>query len=76
MKEKIICYCLKVTEQEIIQAIRGGAKNLKQIQETTKACTGNQCKQLNPSGKCCSSDIIEIIKRETGTEPKNDCCCR
>ena len=75
MKDKIICYCLNVSEQEIIDAIRDGAKSLKDIQKATKACTGNQCKEMNPSGKCCSADILEIIKRETGTEPDSGCCC-
>jgi len=75
MNKKIICYCLRVTEQEIVQAIRNGARTLKDIQKATNACTGNPCKQLNPSGKCCSRELLEIIKRETGTEPKNNCCC-
>ena len=75
MKDKIICYCLNVSEQEIVGAIREGAESLQDIQKTTKACTGNQCKEMNPSGKCCSTDILEIIKRETGTEQKNNCCC-
>jgi bacterioferritin-associated ferredoxin len=75
MKEQLICYCLRVTEQEIVQAIREGAKTLKDTQKATQACTGNQCKQLNPSGKCCSRDILKIIKRETGTEPTGECCC-
>ena len=75
MKKNIICYCLNVSEEEIIHAIRTGAKTLKDIQKATKACTGNQCKQLNPSGKCCSTDILKIIKNETGTAPDTGCCC-
>jgi len=74
MKETIICYCLNVTEEEIVQAIRDGAKTLSDIQKATQACTGNQCKELNPSGKCCSRDILKIIQRETGCEPQKDCC--
>jgi bacterioferritin-associated ferredoxin len=75
MKNKIICYCLNVSEEEIVDAIRNGAKSLKDIQKATKACTGHQCKRLNPSGKCCSADILKIIKRETGSEPNTGCCC-
>lgn len=60
--EKIICYCKHVTQKEIESAIKQGAKTLSDIQETTSACTGNQCKELNPSGKCCSGDINRLLK--------------
>ena len=59
--EEIICYCKQVTKSEIENAISDGAKTLKDIQEITGACTGNQCKELNPSGKCCSSDINTML---------------
>lgn len=75
MSDRIICYCHNVKESSIVQAIQEGAHTLKAVQELTKASTGNRCKELNPQGRCCSSDIIAIIKRETGTEPKTDCCC-
>jgi bacterioferritin-associated ferredoxin len=75
MSDRIICYCLGVRENSIVQAIQEGAHTLKAVQELTKAATGNRCSELNPQGHCCSSDIIAIIKRETGTEPKADCRC-
>jgi bacterioferritin-associated ferredoxin len=59
--DEIICYCKQVTKREIEKAISEGAKTLKDIQEITGACTGNQCKELNPSGKCCSSDINAML---------------
>lgn len=59
---KTICYCNNVSEATIIHAIKNGANSLIDIQEVTGACTGNRCKELNPSGKCCSSDIIRLIK--------------
>lgn len=60
--DKMICYCKQVTQKEIEKAIARGAKTLSDIQQTTGACTGNQCKELNPSGKCCSGDITRIIR--------------
>ena len=59
--DEIICYCKQVTKSEIEKAILDGAKTLKDIQGITGACTGNQCKELNPSGKCCSSDINAML---------------
>lgn len=56
-----ICYCKKVTKKEIIMAINDGARTLEAIKETTGACTGNKCRLLNPTGKCCCSDLEEMI---------------
>jgi len=57
-----ICYCIDVDEATIVKAIKGEAKTLKAIKETTKACTGNECKEKNPKGRCCSVEIKELIK--------------
>ena len=75
MNDKTVCYCVGVTEGGIVQAIRDGARTLKDIQGMTKACTGNQCKEKNPKGRCCSEDILALIKRETGKAPSSKCCC-
>jgi NAD(P)H-nitrite reductase large subunit len=71
---KIICYCKNVTEAEIMDAINNGAKSLKDIQKETEACTGNQCKELNPSGKCCSFDIEKLLNI-SNTSKGCSCCC-
>jgi NAD(P)H-nitrite reductase large subunit len=76
MNDKTVCYCINVSESTIVKAIKDGAASLRDIQQATGACTGNSCKELNPSGKCCSEDICSIIKRETGSEPQSaGCCC-
>lgn len=75
MNDKIICYCMNVNESTIIKAIKDGAATLNDIQRATTACTGNRCKELNPTGKCCSEDILAIIKQETGVDTKSDYCC-
>ena len=73
--DKIICYCNQVTQKEIESAIRSGAKTLPDIQKSTGACTGNQCKELNPSGKCCSGDINRLLKNGGSELIKPGCCC-
>jgi len=76
MKDDIICFCKGVSEATISHAIRDGAHTLKDIQKVTGACTGNRCKELNPKGRCCSSDIISLLQRVTGTKvQENGCCC-
>ncbi len=62
--DEISCYCKQVTKTEIEKAISDGAKTLKDIQEMTGACTGNQCKELNPSGKCCSGEIMALLPKQ------------
>ncbi len=71
---KIICYCKNITILEIEQAILKGAKTLDDIQAITSACTGNKCKELNPSGRCCSEDI-KVILNDTGSKAISHCCC-
>jgi NAD(P)H-nitrite reductase large subunit len=62
--QEIICYCKQVTKNEVESAIRDGAKTLKEVQEITGACTGNQCKELNPKGVCCSVDINAMLPKQ------------
>jgi len=59
--EKIICYCKHISQSEIEASIKLGAKTLSDIQRSTGACTGNQCEELNPSGKCCSGVINQLL---------------
>jgi bacterioferritin-associated ferredoxin len=59
--EEIVCYCKSITRKEIMEAALKGAVTLSQIRETTGACTGNQCKELNPDGICCSRAIFDIL---------------
>jgi len=72
--DEIICFCQQVTKSEIEKAITDGAKTLKDIQKMTGACTGSTCKELNPSGKCCSSAIHDLLPvSEFKTAPVCSC---
>lgn len=58
----LVCYCISVNKKSIVGAIQNGSKSLAEIKENTRACTGNDCKRMNPSGTCCSADINELIR--------------
>lgn len=59
---KYICYCNKVTEQQIIDAVlKDGAKDMKDIIRLTGAMKNGKCEISNPLGKCCSPYIQETI---------------
>ncbi|WP_321834118.1 (2Fe-2S)-binding protein [Clostridium butyricum] len=51
-----ICLCKKVSEEEIIKAVKDGAKTFEEVKEATSAGAGC-CK-----GGRCKSKIIEIIE--------------
>ena len=68
MSEEIICYCSNVTKNDIIKAIKEGAETLEDIRERTSACTIGNCKELSPKKRCCSPDIINLIKLHKNQE--------
>ncbi|HOP95090.1 MAG TPA: NAD(P)/FAD-dependent oxidoreductase [Dictyoglomaceae bacterium] len=55
---KIICYCNMVTEREILEAIRRGARSLDGVKFRTRASFG-RCQ-----GNFCGPRILEILARE------------
>jgi len=71
--EEIICFCRNISKTEIETAILKGAQTLKDVQDATGACTGNQCKELNPNGKCCSVEITMMLN--DGKSGQKQCCC-
>lgn len=58
---KIVCRCEEVTEEEVRQAIRDGAKTLREIKMITREGMG-LCQ-----GRTCSKIISRILAEETGT---------
>ena len=49
---QVICYCLNVTEEEILQhiAVAKCCSTLEDIQKHTSANTGHECSTKNPAG--------------------------
>lgn len=57
---RVICRCETITEAEIVEAIRRGARTLDAVKRRTRAGMG-RCQ-----GGFCSPRVMEIISRETG----------
>jgi bacterioferritin-associated ferredoxin len=61
---KYACYCSKVTEEQVINAvINNGAKSVKDIINLTGAMKDSDCEKNNPLGKCCHQIIQEAIDK-------------
>ncbi len=57
---RVVCVCNKVTEAEVIEAVRRGAKSLDGVKFRTRALFG-ECQ-----GGFCSHRILHLIARELG----------
>lgn len=74
----IICYCKGVRKDAIVWALRTGVKTFKEVQTATGAATGTECDVKNPTGKCCSPFVAEIIQEWSG-QPSDagiENCCK
>ena len=61
---KYACYCSKVTEEEVINAVvNDRADDMKEVLRITGAMKGAQCEKNNPLGKCCHHIIQNAIDK-------------
>ena len=61
---KYACYCSKVTEEQVIEAvINHNAKTVKEVNAVTGAMKNPNCKENNPLGVCCHKIIQEAIDK-------------
>lgn len=61
---KYACYCSKITEEQVINAvIKDGARNIKDVINLTGAMKNAQCQKNNPLGKCCHQIIQDAIDK-------------
>ena len=59
---KYACYCSKVTEDQVIEAVvKHGAKTVKEVNAITGAMKNSLCKENNPLGVCCHKIIQEAV---------------
>ncbi|SHK35727.1 BFD-like [2Fe-2S] binding domain-containing protein [Anaerobranca californiensis DSM 14826] len=58
-----VCYCNKVTEKDIVDAISKGANSVKEVIEKTGAMKNSNCAVNNPKGTCCYPDIVEVFNK-------------
>lgn len=61
---RIVCRCNEITEGEIVEAVRRGARTLDGIKFRTRAGFG-RCQ-----GGFCTARILEILSRELGVPPE------
>lgn len=63
LEEKYVCRCEEVTEREIREAIRAGARSVAEVKRWTRAgmgiCQGRSCRRL----------VERLISEETGLKP-------
>lgn len=68
---KYVCYCSKVTEEQVIDAVlREGAENMEDVLKLTGAMKNSNCQKNNPLGKCCHQIIQDAIDK--GLTMKNN----
>ncbi|SKB70250.1 BFD-like [2Fe-2S] binding domain [Acetoanaerobium noterae] len=61
---KYACYCSKVTEGQVIEAVvKHGAKTVQEVNAITGAMENSNCKENNPLGVCCHKIIQEAINK-------------
>jgi bacterioferritin-associated ferredoxin len=61
---KYVCYCSKVTEAQVINAVvNDGAKSVDDIVILTGAMKNSQCQRNNPLGTCCHQIIQDAIDK-------------
>ena len=70
----VVCYCQNINKKTIVDSICRGNHSLLLIKEDTTACTGGNCKINNPSGICCSEDVLQLIKIYSPVEESSNCC--
>ena len=61
---KYACYCSKVTEEQVIEAVvKNGAKTVQEVNVITGAMKNSNCEENNPLGVCCHKIIQEAIDK-------------
>lgn len=56
-----LCYCNKVTVEDVLKAIENGAKTLEEIEEITGLGSGENCFLTNPTGRCCREYYVDFL---------------
>ena len=63
---RLVCRCREISEAEVLDAIRDGARSLRGVKVRTRAMTG-LCQ-----GQTCGPIIEAILRRELGTDFRQD----
>jgi len=61
---KYVCYCSKVTEEDVINAVlKKGSRTISEVCEITGAMSKPECDLRNPTGKCCYNIFKEALNK-------------
>lgn len=72
---KYVCYCGKVTEEDIIDAVlKKGAKTLSEACKITGAMKDCKCEINNPTGNCCADVVKEAFEKAIKIKEGNVDC--
>ncbi|MBM3477578.1 MAG: (2Fe-2S)-binding protein [Armatimonadetes bacterium] len=61
-RSRLLCRCREVSEEEVLQAIREGARSLRGVKVRTRAMTGLR------QGQTCGPLIEALLRRELGAD--------
>lgn len=61
--EEYVCYCNKVTEEDIKKAVENGAETIQEVIKNTGAMVNANCKVNNPKGVCCYPDMLFVFNK-------------
>ncbi|MGX7949525.1 (2Fe-2S)-binding protein [Oleidesulfovibrio alaskensis] len=74
--DALVCYCGNVTKGMILAAVANGYSTFQQLREATGVCPDtNDCANNNPSGKCCSPEVMTLLKSRAGAVMGESCGC-
>ena len=61
--DALICYCSDITRGEIKNAVKSGCRTIADVRKHTNKNITGQCREKNPSGKCCENVFWNEIKK-------------
>jgi len=61
--DALVCYCGKVDKKTVLRAIAAGHDTIDKLKAVTNICPeGNDCKNNNPSGRCCLAEVNALLR--------------
>ncbi|ACZ19761.1 BFD domain protein (2Fe-2S)-binding domain protein [Thermanaerovibrio acidaminovorans DSM 6589] len=58
---RYVCYCDRITREQVLEAIRNGAVTVDDVARMTGGMRGGRCGENNPKGRCCHGDVMALI---------------
>lgn len=67
-ENETVCFCRQITKGDYLHLIRQGTHDLDSLKRITGA-DGKQCADLSPKGRCCTPEIVRLLRHEKGMLP-------